>query len=316
MKRSTLCVCGAAFVIAACSKHEPARWQGYAEGEYVYLASSQSGTLTHLEVTRGQTVAVNAPAFALDSVEEAAARDEALHRLAAAQKQLVDLQTGKRPPEVRVTEAQLAQAEANAHKAALQLTRDEAQLRAGGIAQAQLDDSRAQAASTAAQVRELQNQVRVANLPGRVAQIAAQAAEVEASRASLAQAQWRLDQKRVNVPSGGLVYDTLFRVGEWVQAGNPVVQFLPPHNVKVRFFVPETVVGSLSPGRKVNVRCDGCAADVPATITWISNAAEYTPPVIYSNENRAKLVFMIEAHPSAQDAVKLHPGQPVEVTLQ
>jgi HlyD family secretion protein len=84
----------------------------------------------------------------------------------------------------------------------------------------------------------------------------------------------------------------------------------------VRFFVPETVVGSLSPGRKVNVRCDGCAADVPATITWISNAAEYTPPVIYSNENRAKLVFMIEAHPSAQDAVKLHPGQPVEVTLQ
>jgi HlyD family secretion protein len=316
MRFSTLCMCGAAFVIAACSKHEPARWQGYAEGEYVYLSSSQSGTLTHLEVARGQTVVANAPAFALDSVEEAAARDEALHRLAAAQKQLADLQTGKRPPEVRVTEAQLAQAEANAHKAALQLTRDEAQLRAGGIAQAQLDDSRAQAASTAAQVRELQNQVRVANLPGRVAQIAAQAAEVEASRASLAQAQWRLDQKRVNVPSGGLVYDTLFRVGEWVQAGNPVVQFLPPQNVKVRFFVPETVVGSLSPGRKVNVRCDGCAADVPATITWISNAAEYTPPVIYSNENRAKLVFMIEAHPSAQDAVKLHPGQPVEVTLQ
>jgi HlyD family secretion protein len=314
MKRST--VCAAALLFAACSKQEPARWQGYAEGEYVYLSSSQSGTLTHLEVTRGQTVATNTPAFALDSVEETAARDEAEHRLTAAQKQLADLQTGKRPPEVRVTEAQLAQAEANAHKAALQLTRDEAQLRAGGIAQAQLDDSRAQAASTAAQVRELQNQVRVANLPGRVAQISAQAAEVEASRASLAQAQWRLDQKRVNVPSGGLVYDTLFRVGEWVQAGNPVVQMLPPQNVKVRFFVPETVVGSLAPGRKVNVRCDGCAASVPATITWISNAAEYTPPVIYSNENRAKLVFMIEAHPSAQDAVKLHPGQPVEVTLQ
>ncbi|MEX3824284.1 HlyD family secretion protein, partial [Paraburkholderia sp. BR14262] len=168
----------------------------------------------------------------------------------------------------------------------------------------------------AAQVRELQNQVRVANLPGRSAQIAAQAADVEAARASLAQAQWRLDQKRVSVPSGGLVYDTLFRVGEWVQAGNPVVQMLPPQNVKVRFFVPETIVGSLAPGRKVNVRCDGCAALVPATITWISNAAEYTPPVIYSNENRAKLVFMIEARPSAEDAVKLHPGQPVEVTLQ
>lgn len=316
MNRSATRLCAMTFVLAACSRHGTPGWQGYAEGEYVYLASSQSGTLTHLEVQRGQTVAANAAAFALDSVEEAAARDEAQHRLTAAQKQLADLQTGKRPPEVRVTEAQLAQAEANAHKAALQLTRDEAQLRAGGIAQAQLDDSRAQAASTAAQVRELQNQVRVANLPGRSAQIAAQAADVEAARASLAQAQWRLDQKGVSVPSGGLVYDTLFRVGEWVQAGNPVVQMLPPQNVKVRFFVPETIVGSLSPGRKVNVRCDGCAVEVPATITWISNAAEYTPPVIYSNENRAKLVFMIEARPSAQDAVKLHPGQPVEVTLQ
>ncbi|HEY4802072.1 MAG TPA: secretion protein HlyD, partial [Paraburkholderia sp.] len=147
MKRRTVSVCAAAIALAACSKHGPAGWQGYAEGEYVYLASSQAGTLTDLKVTRGQTVAANAPVFALDSVEEVAARDEAQHRLTAAQKQLADLQTGKRPPEVRVTEAQLAQAEANARKAALQLTRDEAQLRAGGIAQAQLDDSRAQAAS-------------------------------------------------------------------------------------------------------------------------------------------------------------------------
>ncbi|HKT62749.1 MAG TPA: secretion protein HlyD, partial [Burkholderia sp.] len=69
-------------------------------------------------------------------------------------------------------------------------------------------------------------------------------------------------------------------------------------------------------GRGVMIHCDGCRADLPATITWISNAAEYTPPVIYSNASRAKLVFMIEAHPSPGDAVKLHPGQPVEVRLQ
>ncbi|WP_213304741.1 HlyD family secretion protein [Paraburkholderia sacchari] len=302
--------------LGACSRHETPVWQGYVEGEYVYLASSQSGTLAKLDAQRGQTIAASAPVFALEAVDETAARDEARHRLAAAQAQLDDLQTGKRPPEVRVTEAQLAQAEATARKAVLQLARDEAQWRAGGISQAQLDDSRAQAASSAAQVRELQNQVRVANLPGRVAQIAAQAADVEAAQATLAQAQWKLDQKRVAAPAAGLVYDTLYRVGEWVQAGSPVVQMLPPQNVKLRFFVPETVVGSLAPGRKIRVHCDGCAADVPATITWVSNAAEYTPPVIYSNEQRAKLVFMIEAHPAMQDAAKLHPGQPVEVRLQ
>jgi HlyD family secretion protein len=112
------------------------------------------------------------------------------------------------------------------------------------------------------------------------------------------------------------VYDTLFRVGEWVQAGSPVVQMLPPQNVKVRFFVPETVVGALQPGRVLKIHCDGCAADVTAKITYISTQAEFTPPVIYSNERRSKLVYMIEAHPAVADADKLRPGQPVTVTLQ
>ena len=308
-----LCAAGA---LTACSRHAAPAWQGYVEGEYVYLSSSQSGTLTQLDVQRGQTIAAGASVFGLESVNETAARDEARHQLAVAQEQLADLQTGKRPPEVRVTEAQLAQAVANAHKAALQLTRDEAQLKAGGIPQSQLDDSRALAESTAAQVRELENQVRVAHLPGRSQQIAAQAAQVEAAQAAVAQAQWKLDQKRVVAPSAGFVQDTMFRVGEWVQAGNPVVQLLPPQNVKVRFFVSETALGSLATGRKVTVHCDGCAADIPATITFISNSAEYTPPVIFSNDNRAKLVFLIEARPAPADALKLHPGQPVEVRLQ
>ena len=91
---------------------------------------------------------------------------------------------------------------------------------------------------------------------------------------------------------------------------------LPPQNVKVRLFVPETIVGRLAPGRALTVHCDGCAADVPVKITYVSNKAEYTPPVIYSNESRSKLVFMIEAHPSIEDATKLHPGQPVTVALQ
>jgi HlyD family secretion protein len=120
----------------------------------------------------------------------------------------------------------------------------------------------------------------------------------------------------VSAPAEGLVVDTLYRIGEWVQAGSPVVQMLPRQNVKVRFFVPEAVVGGLVPGRALMIHCDGCAADLPAKITYVSNSAEYTPPVIYSNENRAKLVFMVEAHPSAADAVKLHPGQPVAVRLQ
>ncbi|SAL33155.1 HlyD family secretion protein [Caballeronia telluris] len=303
-------------LLSACSRDDRNVYQGYVEGEFVYLASSQSGSLTQLSVARGQTVRSNAPLFTLEAVDETAALEGAQQQLATARAQLADIETGKRVPEVNVNRAQLAQAQANARKAALQLTRDEAQFRAGGIPKAQLDDSRANADATAAQVRELTNQVEVARLPGRSQQIAAQRAQVAAAQASLAQTQWKLDQKRVVAPADGLVYDTLYRAGEWVQAGSPVVQMLPPQNVKVRLFVAEGIVGNIAAGRAMTVHCDGCAADVPVKVTYVSNKAEYTPPVIYSNESRSKLVFMVEAHPSVADAGKLHPGQPVTVTLQ
>ncbi|SOE98199.1 HlyD family secretion protein [Burkholderia sp. OK233] len=305
-----------AALLSACSHHDAGTYQGYVEGEFVYLGSSQSGKLTQLSVARGQTAGANAPLFSLESDDETHALVQAQQQLAAARAQLEDIQTGKRVPEVNVNRAQLAEAIANARKASLQLTRDEAQYRAGGIAKAQLDDSRANADSTAAQVRELTSQVEVARLPARSQQIVQQQAQVAAAEAAVAQAQWKLDQKRVSAPAEGLVYDTLYRQGEWVPAGSPIVQLLPPQNIKVRFFVPETIVGQLTPDRRVAIHCDGCTADVPARITYVSSEAEYTPPVIYSNESRAKLVFMVEAHPSSADAMKLHPGQPVSVVLQ
>ncbi|HEX7932922.1 MAG TPA: HlyD family efflux transporter periplasmic adaptor subunit [Paraburkholderia sp.] len=303
-------------LLAGCSQREQNVYQGYIEGEYVYLGSSQAGKLTQLNVARGANVKADAPLFSLDAVDETAALDQAQHQLAAARSQLADIQTGKRVPEVNVSRAQLAEAAANARKAALQLMRDEAQYSAGGISKAQLDDSRANADATSAQVRELTSQVEVARLPGRSQQITAQQAQIAAADAIVAQARWKLEQKRVSAPADGLVYDTLYRVGEWVPAGNPVVQMLPPQNIKARFFVPETIVGGLAPGREIALHCDGCAADVTAKITYVSNNAEYTPPVIYSNESRSKLVFMIEARPSVADATKLHPGQPVTVTLK
>jgi len=308
----SLCVA----LLAGCSRQDPNAFQGYVEGEFVYLASSQSGELTQLAVARGQTVQADTPLFELESVDETAALQQAQQQLAAARAQLADIETGKRTPEVNVVRAQLAEAVANTRKASMQLTRDQAQFAAGGIPKAQLDDSRANADATSAQVRELTNQVEVARLPGRSQQLAAQSAQVAAAQAVVTQAQWKLDQKRVAAPAQGLVYDTLYRVGEWVKAGSPVVEMLPPQNVKVRLFVPEAIVGRIAAGQSLTVHCDGCARDVPAKITYVSNKAEYTPPVIYSNESRSKLVFMVEAHPSIADAPSLHPGQPVTVTLQ
>jgi HlyD family secretion protein len=301
-------------LLLGCGTRTPT-YQGYVEGEFVYLSSSQPGHLEHLAVARGQQVAGGAPVFRLEATEEEAEQRQAQHQLGVAQAQLADIETGKRPPEIDVIRAQLLQAQATARKSALQRERDQAQYRAGGISREQLEATLAQATSDAAHVSELQSQLDVARLPGRQQQLKAQSAQVLSAQAALAQANWRLEQKSVAAPSAGLVYDTMYREGEWVAAGSPVVRMLPPQNIKVRFFVAETVLGSLAVGGKVSLHCDGCAADIPATITFVSPEAEYTPPVIYSNETRAKLIYMIEAHPTPEDAVKLHPGQPLAVRL-
>ena len=139
--------------------------------------------------------------------------------------------------------------------------------------------------------------------------------EAAAAREALAQADWKLRQKSVAATVSGTVTDTLFVRGEWVPSGAPVVSMLPPGNVKARFFVPETGLGRVKVGQGVKLACDGCRTPIDARITFIAPQAEFTPPVIYSKDNRAKLVFLVEARPAAADAARLHPGQPVDVTL-
>jgi HlyD family secretion protein len=138
---------------------------------------------------------------------------------------------------------------------------------------------------------------------------------VEAALAQLQQAEWRLTRKTVAAPVRARVADVLYREGEMVEAGMPVVSLLAPQYVRARFFVPQPALGRLRIGQRVSLRCDGCASDIGAVISFIAPEAEYTAPLIYSQENRATLVFMVEARPDAAGATLLHPGQPLEVRL-
>jgi len=316
MPRAALALLIAALAVGGCSGDKPSGYQGWVEGEYVHVASPIGGRLERLFVQRGQSIEAKAALFKLESEDEAAAKRQADEQLKASQAQLADLRVGKRIPELEVVRAQLVQAQAAEAQAAQQLQRDEAQLDAGGIARAQRDDSRANLEIKSARVRELAGQLQVSRLPAREEQIRAQDAQVAAARATSSQSAWRLGQKQVAAAQAALVVDTLYREGEWVPAGSPVVRLLPPNNVKLRFFVPEAVAGAIQPGRQVVVRCDGCPADVTATVSYVANEPEYTPPVIYSNETRAKLVFLVEARPAVDGAARLRPGQPVAVTLR
>ncbi len=305
-----------ALLIAACGGSGDDGFQGYVEGEFVNVAGPLGGRLEHLAVQRGDDVQAGASLYVLEAVSESAAVREAHAQLDAARARLADLKLGRRAPEQAVTQAQIVQAEADAARAATQLARDEKQLRAGGVSQAQVDDDRAALEGARARLAQFRGELAVARLPGRSDQIKAQATLVDAADAALAQANWQLARKTVAATLAGRVMDTLFREGEWVPPGGPVVRMLPPGNIKLRFFVPEGVVSSLKVGRPLAVRCDGCGADIPATLSFVSSQAEFTPPVIYSNEMRSKLVFMIEARPAPDQATRLHPGQPVSVRLK
>ncbi|MEO5702249.1 MAG: HlyD family efflux transporter periplasmic adaptor subunit [Casimicrobiaceae bacterium] len=306
----------AASVVGACADHAEHPLQGYIEGEYVRVAAPFAGTLQQLSVQRGGEVAAGAPLFALESVNETAARRQAEAQVAAAEARAENLRSGRRAPEVETISEQRSQAEASRQLAATTLKRQQDLAAKGFISQAALDDARTHLKSAEAQVASLAAQVAAARLPGgRPAEIRAAQAEVTASREALAQSEWRLGQRAVDAPVAGRIHDTYYVVGDWVNAGNPVVAILAPGNVKARFYVPETMLARIRPGMKVTLQCDGCPAPVAATVSFVADRAEFTPPVLYSKENRAKLVYLVEAKPSAQDAARLNPGQPVDVTL-
>ena len=301
-------------LLASCARQQDGAWQGYIEGEYVLLASPYAGQLQKLHVRRGEQVESGKPVFALEQEAERAARLEAEERLKSAQARMENLQAARRPPEIAALREQVNQAKAAAEFSQRQLVREEDLFKRGFTAKARLDEARTTHERDVARMRETEAQLKNALMPlGREAEREAAQAEMQAAKAALAQAAWRLEQKSVAAPVAALVQDTFFVPGEWVPAGRPVVSLLPPGNFKARFYLPETVLGSIQIGNPIQVSCDGCPAPVDAKVSYISAQAEYTPPVLYSKEQRAKLVFLVEARVAPADGARLRPGQPVDV---
>ena len=138
-------------------------------------------------------------------------------------------------------------------------------------------------------------------------------AALRQAKANLEWAQTRLARRNAHSPGDGTIEQIYYRPGETVPAGRPVVALLPPGNLKIRFFAPQAVLPELKYGDAIGVSCDGCDTGLTAKISFIARSAEFTPPVIYSQEERAKLVFLIEARPEHPE--KFRVGQPVTVTL-
>ncbi len=260
-------------LLAACGQKEDDAWLGYAEGDNAFIAAPQAGWLAHLAVQRGDAVKAGDLLFTLDDTSQASARDQANAAIA-----LANAQRTAAVANLALTQKELVrQSNLLAEKAGTKQAYD--------VAKAAYDSAAAQ-----------------------VSQIDAQIAQ---ARAGLTGAAYQLSQRDVVSRATGRVEDVFFRTGEYAPAMTPVVSILPPENIYVRFFVPETQFAHIKLGQRVAISCDGCAAGLTATITFIAQQEEFTPPVIFSIGSREKLVFKIEAR--APGGLKLNPGQPVDV---
>ncbi len=289
----------------------PHTYNGYIEGDYVYAAAATAGRITDIGVTEGASVTEGTILFRLDATQQEAALRAAEAQVAQAQATLENLQTGSREAETEVIRAELARAETELELAQSRLARSEQLFERGSIAQARVDDDQAATDSAAAHVAELRAQLAVAELPARAAQVVAAEAALEAARAEADRARSALEDQVVTSPDTGLVDRVFFDNGEVAGAGTPVVAILPPDGLTALFFIPQDDRSAYRPGDRMAVTCDGCGEGLTATITRLASTPQYTPPIIYSQEERARLVFRAEADLSSGSG--LLPGQPISV---
>ncbi len=276
------------------------------------VASPVSGRLVRLDVGRGTRVEAGAGLFALEPRPELDAFEEAEKNLARARAELADIGKGERPAQIAALgHARLAIESAQSYTD-IQLARSKELYRTKVVSQENLNLNQSADLLFQELGAAVESLVAEARLGGREDQVAASAARMAAVEKQLSRAKWTLDQKIQKSPADALVFDTLYRPGEWVPAGQPVVSLLPPGRVRVRFFVPERELAPLKTGEPVLVEADK-SGPVRGRISFVSPEAEYSPPVIFSRENSAKLVFMVEADFDPEIAAALHPGQPVLV---
>ena len=301
-------------ILTGCTQPASDLVQGYVEGGYIYVASPYGGALASLSVRRGMQVAAGDPLFVLEQASEKATRDEAVRKLSQARANLEDRRKGKRPSEIASLRAQLQQAQTALQLSLREVARQEGLVAVPGAAvELEVDRARSARDQNQQRVSQLEADLNTALLGSRTDQVVAAVAEVRAKEAALAKAEWDLAQKRQVAPKTGFVFDTLYREGEWVPAGRPVVVLLPPDHIKVRAFVSQTKLGTIKLGDPVQVMVDRVQGSIPGKLSYISPKAEYTPPVLYSQGSRDKLVFMIEVLFEQTVAMNLHPGQPVDV---
>jgi HlyD family secretion protein len=302
-------------VLAGCDEAPTNRAQGYIEGDFLTIAAQHPGRIAELPVNEGDPVAADAVLFRLDTQVAEAALAAAEARVQQAEEQLQDLTVGARPQEVAAFEAAVQRAQADLDLARARMERQLALFERNVASRATLDEAQAALVNAEARLEEAREQLELAQLPSRIDRIEAAEAALAAATSDAEQQRRLIAEHTGRAPEDGLVQEVLRRRGEVVGAGGAVILFLPEDARRAVFFVAQAQLPGLSQGTMVAIACDGCPDGLEAPVSFIDREVQFTPPVIYGPDERQRLVTRVEARLPADQAGRLHPGQPITVTL-
>lgn len=302
----------AALTLAACSGPETETWHGYAEGDFVAIAPDAPGRLVAVEVREGEQVEAGQILFRLEDTAERAALAAAEAQLEAAMARFDDAAAGARDPEVGAAREQLRQAAAQLAEAESAWRRARDLFEAGHVSQARLDDAQAGVETARARVDELRQRLALVQLPAREHALRALQAQIGGAQAEIERARFALDRRRTDALATARVYRQIRYAGEQAGPGLPVLSLLPDDAVHAVLFIPAPKLAAVQPGTRLAVGCDSCPAGLTATIAFIDDRAEFTPPIIYSDAERARLVYRAEAR-FERDAPP--PGTPLRIRI-
>ena len=288
---------------------EPPVFNGYLEADYVYVAPLTAGRIVSIGAEEGAQVRQGQVLVTLEQSSQAAALQAAQAGVAQAEANLDNLSTGGRQDEIAVIAASLHKAEADRDLATATFTRTQQLSALGQVSAAKVDQDRAGLASATAAVEQLAAQLQVAKLPARDAQRLAAEAALAMAKAGAEGARIALADRVLRAPVTGVLDRRFYEPGEVAATGAPVLSIFQPERIKVIFYVPEAQRAGVQLGDVLQMGCDGCAAGLSARVIKLAIEPQYTPPILYSRDERGRLVFAVEAQ--VQDAMGLLPGQPV-----
>jgi len=289
--------------------------QGNIDVRQVNLSFKVSGRIDRLLVDEGDAVASGQLVAALD---ERYFQDELqLARSArdARAATLARLEHGSRPEEIAQARALVAEREASAVNAGIELRRSTNLLSRNAGSRQAYDDAAASARVTSAQLASAREALRLAEIGPRVEDIDAARADLSAAEAELTQALRRLEDARVVAPGAGVILTRAREVGAIVQPGETVFTLTLSSPVWVRTYVDEADLGNVRPGMAVSVVTDtpGGRAYV-GRIGFISPTAEFTPKTVETQELRTALVYRLRVVVDDPDG-GLRQGMPVGVAV-